>query len=1075
MLHPVIKKYLDSGKGDFLVTGPPGTGKTRIMLDLIEYFIRKNDYNTSRIVVFCFNRRWAKILREKTAESAGRSICEIRITTFFSFCAELIERKRFVEFISGNFTGKIDKLKILTAPQQWKLLKDLLLEDNVKKDYPAAYKYMNTNKFVARSFIQEVFDFILRAQENLIEPDALAAGLYPFAGELLSEITGIFRKYKKELVKRDIYDYGRLLEDSVSILKTSKNLKQFYDHAFDILVADEFQETNKAQYEIVKNLKVKNRIFFGNDDECTYAFRGSMLNNFNEVFYRLQKQHLNRKTSVGNILFLKKNYRSAHAINKVSEGFISRNKERILKTAKSISSEGPLNESLTLKEFKNTLEEINYICDIIKKHILIKNIKPEKICIIVKGSDYKSNLLTKLLTDNRIDYLMRSSRSLLDNPHVKYILDFMRLIDLLGKRSNAAGNPVENNIEKLFQSILFSSFSGLDPINVEMFFKENIDEEKLLKGQDNISICKAGTLAEVFKPADNQGLQVFAGAIDRYLKLADLNILEFLSCLVHDSEIGVIKNIFNDSHSDERKKENAAIILGDFIRTVEDFSESNPGSNSIGDYLQYLEDAIDNSFLEEIEQSTKDFIKPGYINILSYHQCKGLEFDCVFMPFINEDYLPSKFGMTQLYDMQLFSYFLDKKILREELLKHRHMENERRLLYNGMTRAVKYLTVTSSKATAKSLFFQELQDIYSSFLKKTKRKKQGFAAKKLINLTAHGSFSETAHGSFSESLDTMSVKNRWLERKKALAKHIRLISSGNSSVSRLLKELAYLKIIYPPDKWWSNVKATLNESNPFKTSDRSFSYSAISNYIECPFKYKINYFYNIRDDSGLALVIGNAYHEILKNFFKDETGKPSREKLNQIIINTFENLEHNDLEFSYLKDQLLQKALSDFNRYYGRLENIVEDSIRVCVERPFSFNAGENKITGRIDLMVFRRDGKIELIDFKSGSRNYHILDEENEMQLRIYRAAADLCSDFEEIRRKEFLLKYVFLGDEKKQENELPEDFYDPDDILARLDEVISNIKKESFEPLPPESYACRDCQMKIMCRNAGTEARDR
>ena len=129
----------------------------------------------------------------------------------------------------------------------------------------------------------------------------------------------------------------------------------------------------------------------------------------------------------------------------------------------------------------------------------------------------------------------------------------------------------------------------------------------------------------------------------------------------------------------------------------------------------------------------------------------------------------------------------------------------------------------------------------------------------------------------------------------------------------------------------------------------------------------------------------------MKNF-KDET-ENLPEKLNQIIINTFENLEHNDLEFSYLKDQLLQKALSDFNRYYGRLENIMEDSIRVCVERPFSFNAGENKITGRIDLMVFRRDGKIELIDFKSGSRNYHILDEENEMQLRIYRAAADLAA----------------------------------------------------------------------------------
>ena len=73
MLHPVIKKYLDSGKGDFLVTGPPGTGKTRVMLDSIEYFIRKNDYNTSRIVVFALTGVGPKY-SGKTAESAGRSI-----------------------------------------------------------------------------------------------------------------------------------------------------------------------------------------------------------------------------------------------------------------------------------------------------------------------------------------------------------------------------------------------------------------------------------------------------------------------------------------------------------------------------------------------------------------------------------------------------------------------------------------------------------------------------------------------------------------------------------------------------------------------------------------------------------------------------------------------------------------------------------------------------------------------------------------------------------------------------------------------------------------------------------------
>ncbi len=1068
MLHPLIKKYLVLPEGDFLVTGPPGSGKTRTMVGLIGHLIRTNDYNTSKVIVFCFNRRWAKILREMTAQAAGVSINEIQITTFFSYCAELIERDRFLKFLSGQISDYTVNIEILTAPQQWKMLKELLLREDIKKDYPAAHKYMQTNKYVARSFIQEVFDFILRAQENLLEPEMLRAELYPMAGDLLYEITGIYKSYKKMLLERDYFDYGRLLSESVSVLKSNKQLKQFHEKSAGALIVDEFQEINRAQYEIVKNIPAKYRIYFGNDDQCTYAFRGSMRDNFSIVYENLKKIEKKDNKSAGNILFLRKNYRCSNIIMKISEAFINRNDERIQKAASAIKDKD-MPDSFVLKEFRNSLEEISYICSSIKRNIISRDIKAEKICIIVKGSDYKSRLLEKMLTDNGISYLMRSSRSMLDNPYISYILDFLRLINLLHKMKGEHVSLIksDNGITGLLQSVLCSEFTGLDPVKIEIFLKEQIKREEPGANKKYNAPGIEG-LFGMLKSSGISGLAEFADAIERHTGFAGSNILDFIYRFVNDEHTGILKNILYGPGRKNCTVENNAIIVGDFLGTIKDFSESNLKSNSISGYLDYLEDAIENSFLEEIEQSTKEFIKPGSINILSYHQCKGLEFDCVYMPFINEDYLPAKFGKTQLYDMQLFAYFTDKKIMREELLKSRHLQDERKIFYNGMTRASGYLTITSNRLSARSVFFDELEDICSRFSGKPGQEKQKVntdkikKTKKLVKTPGSTLF--------------ISTGNRWLERKKALAKHMKPLTAADRYSVNTAKGFLYLKLLYPPGQWWSRTGETVNLNNPFSVSGKTFSYSALENFVECPFKYKVNYFFNVRDNSGLALALGNTYHEIIRKFFVMEEKNPPWEAIEKIIKDTFDSMVHDDLEFTYLKKQLYGKALADFNKYFEKLAGLKKNAANIYPEKLFSFNVEEDKITGRMDMLAVNSNGTVELIDFKSGAKNYQLLDKETEMQLQIYRMAVDKCSEFEELlnNAKGFSLKYVFLGDEKKQEHELPPDFYDYRAFHEKLKKLLLKIKEEKFKPSAAGSYTCRNCAFRVLCSNSGFGAQD-
>ncbi len=1058
MLHSKLKKYLEKRNGDFLVTGPPGAGKTLILTQLIEYVIKKRNYDTAGLIVFCFNRRWAKILRDITAEAIGKSINEISITSFFAFCAELIERSRSIEFYNGAIKPDAIKLKILTAPQQWKLLKDLLSERIDRKSYPMAFKYMHANNYVARSFIQEVFDFILRAQENLLSPIQLSVKFTPFFNEILSEITGIFARYKNELIENDVYDYGRLLEEAVSILRENNIVKGFYLNAFDTVIVDELQELNRAQFEITKIIAGNNRIFFGNDDQCTYAFRGSMLNNFNEVYSCLYSSVKQKGTENSNILFLKKNYRNSYMINEISTEFIKQNEMRIPKRAKSVSN-NLTGDSFILKEFKNTLEEINYICSHIRKLIMIKGLEPESICIIVKGHDYKTRLLEKMLHDNDIYFLMRSSRSVLANAGVRYILDFLRLINLL--KSPGKIDPADEEIiaRRMLKSILCSEFIGVNPICLEGIFN-SLEAEHLdfrVRGsKENEPVCR---VLKKLESAEDPKLQLFIRAVDRYRNIKEEAIFDLIYSLVFDDDIGVMRVTLKDSLCSEYEKEKTATLLGDYINTVKDFSENNPMTVSISSYLDYLEDALDNSFLEEIEESTKEFIKPGFINILSYHQCKGLEFDAVFMPFINENYLPAQFGKNQLYDMQVFNYFLDGKMLREDILRSRHFSDERKLFYNGMTRAARFLSVTSSNLSSKSVFFEELQDIYNKINKKMLKKKKYYVIR---GIAGSGTSAEHAVG-----IRTMMVSNRWLERKKALAKQMRMVSAKADSNEAMLKGLLYLKIMYPYELWWSCRNVTFNENNPYLLSGKKFYYTALNSYAECPFKYKINYFFNIREAAGLGMLLGNIYHEIIKKYFENKDKSLTWESLEEIIFESFSNLKHEDFEFGSLKKQIIQKALSDFRTYYDSFICGFNEDMEIQVERPFSFNLDTDIITGLIDQMVFHNDDRIELIDFKSGTKNSQLLSQDIEIQLRLYRMAIDLCSDFEPLKQKELMLKYIFLGEEKKQGFLLPKDFYDYNDFNLIIRKIISGIKSEDFTAAPRNSFICSSCGIRLLCKN--------
>jgi DNA helicase II / ATP-dependent DNA helicase PcrA len=987
--------------------------------------MEKKKINPGKILVLSFNRRWSKILRDKTSQSMGRSIIEIPITTFFSFCTDFLEKTNLLlDFNPGQ-------IRVMNAPEQWQLLTEVIAGLD-KKNYPLTNRYLNSNSFAASSYIQEVFDFILRAQENLISPRELSDKFTPFFDAQLSEITGIYIHYKKELIRRNLYNYGRLLEDAVSILKNNENIRQIFSKKYEFILIDEFQETNKAQLEIVRNLSCGNCIFFGNDDESIYSFRGSAINNFNRIYNTISKN--NKKST--HILALKTNYRNDSIINDTSNKFISLNRNRIEKKCRTMKDPSDRFEGeLVLRELKTTLDEVNFICEKIRYLRIYKKIKFEEICIIVKGSGYKTKLLENILTRSKISFIRRNSRALLDNIYVQYVINFLKLIDLLRNFDNSKQED-KSILNKLLENFLISDFTKINPFFVKKIiqdsgdiwnFMETISRYKKVKKETskNLNIEK---LKDVFK------------FINGFLQAQDIDCYDLAMKFVADKKTGIMKLLLGKSkNKEEIGKKGLISVLGDYLESLKEFTAENTGKNSIRDYLVFLETIMKNNFLEEIEDSTKEFMLEGSVNILSFHQAKGLEFKAVFLPFINKNYLPSVFGSNQLYDMQIFNYMSGEDILPLSELKDIHMQEERKLFYTGMTRSKQYLFITANKLEERSLFFEEtgrfLPD--SNKIKKVKKK---YADKKLTNKSE--------------------LKKNWLERKRAAASTYKLLKDLKVNAVDYFKKLYFLKYFYPVENWWNLRNETKNTNRPFLIFPPVFSYSSLNLFAECPFKYKIRYFIRMAEKRNLNFIVGSIYHRILKLFFDDKSTELSWEKLENIISNVFEE---NLFELTHIKSELKDKAREEFKAYFNNYLPAFPD--RSIMEKEFAFKIEDDIIKGRIDQINFIDDRTFELIDFKSGLKKAAVKDFEKEIQLKLYNLAIESSNDLMFLKDKKRILKYIFLGDDKDPVITIPESYCQTGDFRKFIKSLIDSIKSEQFEAEPENSFLCSECDYKIIC----------
>ena len=1022
-------EILITDKGSRLITGPPGSGKTHTLIKLVKYLILKKNIDPSQVLIFSFNRRWSKILREKTADTIGRSLWEIPIVTFYSFCIDVLEwdlLEKYRKSPGGGIEPGLG-IDVLNSVEQWDILTGIVRELD-KNDYPYSMRYMDSGSHVSGSYLQEVFDFILRAQENLIEPGVLLKKFMPAKHPLLAELSGIYSRYTRVLEEKEKYNYGMLLLKTAKLLKKDVRLRQNIRERFKYIIIDEFQETNSAQNRIISGISNNNCIFFGNDDQAIYGFRGSVTDNFKQLYRKLEPQK--------KILMLNKNYRNSADIIMLSSDFMGQDDSMIPKENIPNKDTGESGE-IWIRSFPTAMEETGKICHKILELNKNHEVRLEDIAILVKGLGYETHLVEEALSGSGIPFVRRSSRSLMDNRYVSYIIDFLKLVSILNKNgiSKNSGESGGMPLKALLENILLSDAVSIDPL-----FLGKLKSAYSRKGKSETLNFWSYILDYTGDDKDDdrengfrESLSKVIERISYYSDIAGRDILDFLMDFLDDPLVGLFKFLRTDN-SQEALRQAVSISTGDYLKSVMEYVKGS-GNTDLDAYLDFIQNLETNQFLEEVEESIEEQVQPGMVNIMSFHQCKGLEFEAVFIPFMNSNYLPSKFKNQQVFDIQFFRNLAEGKKLDPVQLQKEHMAGEIRLFYNGLTRAKNYLYVTCCKSRSSSVFFDKLKDCRDKLEEKRSRSPE-------------------------PKIGTRSSDSRWMLKKKALAAFCRQEMGRKTDPKRVIGLLKELDCSYPPDMWWSYNRVTENKNSPLEKVRRSYSATRLNTYRDCPFKYKIQYYFGIAGEESINLIVGNAYHEILQRFFEEDRHDISWERLKNIVKKV---LEEKELGFPSMKRQLINKAFSDFERYHGK--HLPGEPSSSRMETDFKFDIEGDLMRGRIDQINFGADGSMELVDFKSGPVRYNERDLEDEIQLKIYRLAMEKDSSLQKMKIPDIKMKYLSLGSEKKAEYFLPEEYYDQEELIARLKEIISGIKSEEFRAEPVGYNTCSYCDFKIVC----------
>jgi DNA helicase-2/ATP-dependent DNA helicase PcrA len=615
-------------EGPLLVFAGAGSGKTRVITNRIAYLITEKDVSPKNIMAVTFTKKAAGEMQERVTSLLKELNIDTKdvplIGTFHSIGALFLRQ-------NARDVGLMPNFSICDSTDTENLIKDILIEKNidVKQIKPESIAY-----------------FISDAKNELISPEQFPQHYGGFIEDIVADI---YPLYQKQLRLQNSVDFGDLIYLTVKLLSENKKVLSYYQDIYRYILIDEYQDTNTAQYMFAKLLsqKYQNICVVGDDDQGIYGWRGADIKNI---------QSFERDFKNVKVVKLEQNYRSTGNVISAAMSVIQQN---VFRVNKKLWTEKDSGNPITVYQARDQDDEAQYVVDEINR-LRRNGISLVDIAVLYR-TNYQSRAIEEAMLKNGIPYKLVGGFRFYDRKEIKDILSYMRFIfnlkdDLsitrilntpnrkIGPKSIAAIHSISKKCGCSIGEVLVSAYSIKNSLE-----KHEDMSDRVYKKVESVmdDIMNFSSIVDLFGSLyfESQGIDVLS-VID--LILEKTKYIEW----------------FDDGSQDaEYKKENI-----EELKNVAAVYSQKFGSNSLEIFLQEIN-------LIELEQSKNQDGSGNYVNLMTLHSSKGLEFDYVFIVGVEEGILPHSRSFTD----------------EEEL------EEERRLCYVGITRAKEKLYLTFSE------------------------------------------------------------------------------------------------------------------------------------------------------------------------------------------------------------------------------------------------------------------------------------------------------------------------------------------------------------------------------------------
>lgn len=608
-LNPEQQKAVKATEGPLLIMAGAGSGKTRVLTHRIGYLMVEKGVNPYNILAITFTNKAAREMRERIGKIMGGTAEQVWISTFHSMCVRILRRDIDRIGFNRNFT-------ILDSTDQLSVIKGILKANNI-----------DPKKFDPRAILGSISS----AKNELIAPDEYAKTAGGYYEKIVSDV---YEEYQKRLRKNQALDFDDLIMSTIQLFKRVPEVLEYYQHKFQYIHVDEYQDTNRAQYLLVKLLaaRFKNLCVVGDSDQSIYRWRGADIANI----LSFEKDYPN-----ATVILLEQNYRSTKRILAAANNVIANNVNR---KPKNLWTENQQGNKIVYYRADSEQGEAQFVAGKVKELTKNDRFKLSDIAVLYR-TNAQSRVMEEVFLKSNIDYTIVGGTKFYDRKEIKDMLAYLRLI----------ANP-DDDIS--LQRVINVPKRGIG--------STSIDKLANFAAMHDLSLFQALASVELIglSPKTTRAAAEFRDLIQNYTRMQ-----EFLSVTE------LVEDVLEKSGYREMLKAEKSIEAQSRLENLDELMSVTKTFEKASEDKSLIAFLTDLALVADIDSLEDDGDQADAVVLMTLHSAKGLEFPVVFIIGMEEGVFPHS----------------------RSLMEEAEMEEERRLAYVGITRAEQSLFLTNAQ------------------------------------------------------------------------------------------------------------------------------------------------------------------------------------------------------------------------------------------------------------------------------------------------------------------------------------------------------------------------------------------